>query len=145
MRAKFFRTKYFTGSRIQIKYLSLLLVSMIVQSILVGCCLYYLIFTLVAEQIGIPEYIAYNVFPVVNKINVMLIIGIPPLFLLFILWGVILSHRFAGPLERLEKELEEISEDKRHEHRIVLRKNDDIRPIADAINKLLDRMEGRKG
>jgi signal transduction histidine kinase len=145
MRAKFFRTKYFTGSRIQIKYLSLLLVSMIVPSILVGCCLYYLIFTLVAEQIGIPEYIAYNVFPVVNKINVMLIIGIPPLFLLFILWGVILSHRFAGPLERLEKELEEISEDKRHEHRIVLRKNDDIRPIADAINKLLDRMEGRKG
>lgn len=143
MRAKFFRTKYFTGSHIQVKYLMLLFVSMAIPLILVGACMYYLIFSLMAEQVGIPEYIARNIFPVVNKINMMLLIGVPPLFLLLILWGVILSHRFAGPLERLEKELGEIYDDKRHKHRITLRKHDDIKPVADSINKLLDKIEGQ--
>lgn len=145
IRAKFLRTRYLTGSHIQIKYLSLLLISMTVPLVLVGCCLYYLIFTLMGEQIGIPEYIAYHLSPVVSKINVMLLIGVPPLFLLLTLWGIVLSHRFAGPLERLEKELHEIAEGKRHKHRITLRKHDDIRPIADAINKLLSKHEERKG
>ena len=144
MRAKFFRTRYFTGSHIQVKYLLLLFISMAVPLILVGCCMYYLIFTLMAEQIGIPEYIAYNIFPVVNKINIMLLIGVPPIFVLLLLWGVILSHRFAGPLERLENEIEEIYEGKRHKHRITLRKRDDVKPIADSINKLLDKIEGHR-
>ena len=145
MRAQFFRTKYFTGSHIQVKYLSLMLVSMVVPLILVGCCLYYLIFTLMAEQIGIPEYIAVTLFPVLKKINSMLLIGLPPLFLLLTAWGVVLSHRFAGPLERLEKELKDVSKDHQYKHRIVLRKNDDIKPIADAINKLLEKLEERHG
>ena len=145
MRAKFFRTKYFTGSHIQVRYLSLLLVSMVVPLVLVGCCLYYLIFTLTAEQIGIPEYIASTLLPVVSKINAMLLIGLPPLFLLLIAWGVVLSHRFAGPLERLEKEVKGVSKDNHYKHRIVLRKHDDIKPIADAINKLLEKLEERHG
>ena len=143
MRAKFFRTKYLTGSKIQMHYLALLMLSMLIPMIFVGGCLYYLIFTLMAEQIGIPEYIAYTLFPVVNKINLMLLIGVPPLLGLLILWGIVLSHRFAGPLERLEGELHKISDKEHFKHRIVLRKNDDVRPIADAINKLLDKLEGR--
>ena len=145
MRAKFFRTKYFTGSHIQVKYLSLLLISMTVPLVVVGCCIYYLIFTLVAEQIGIPEYIAHTLFPVIKRINVMLLMALPPLFLLLIAWGVTLSHSFAGPLERLERELKGVSRDHHYKHRIILRKNDDIKPIADAINKLLEKLEERHG
>jgi len=66
------------------------------------------------------------------------------IFFLLILWGVILSHRFAGPIERLERELKAIAENKAHKHRITLRKHDDIRPVAEAINKVLDKMEERK-
>lgn len=145
MRAKFFRTKYFTGSHIQVKYLSLLLISMTVPLVVVGCCIYYLIFTLVAEQIGIPEYIAHTLFPVIKRINVMLLMALPPLFLMLIAWGVALSHSFAGPLERLERELKAVSKDHHYKHRIILRKNDDIKPVADAINKLLEKLEERHG
>ena len=145
MRAKFLRTRYFTGSHIQVRYLSLLLISMAIPLVLAGCCLYYLIFTLMAEQIGIPEYIASTLFPVVNKINSMLLMGIPPLILLLVAWGVVVSHRFAGPLERLEKEVKSVSKDHHYKHRIILRKNDDIKPIADAINKLLEKLDERHG
>jgi len=107
-------------------------------------CLYYLIFTVMAEQIGIPEYIARNLIPVINKINTMLLLGVPPLVLLLILWGIIISHRLAGPLERLEREIRKISEEGDHTKRIRVRRTDDIRPVANAINALLERIEGHK-
>lgn len=143
MRYKFLRTKYLTGSRIQMRYLFLLMISMLVPLIFLGGCLYYLIFTIMAEQLGIPEYIAYNLFPVIKKINVILLAGIPPILLLLLWWGVILSHRFAGPMERLEKELKRISEHCDYKCRLKLRKNDDLKVIADAMNKLLEKIEER--
>ena len=54
-----------------------------------------------------------------------------------------LSHRFAGPLERLESEMKKICEEGHYKHRIHLRKSDDVRPVADSINKLLDKLEGK--
>ena len=143
MRAKFFRSRYLTGSHIQMRYLSLLLISMVIPLVFAGGCLYYLIFTIMAEQLGIPEYIAYNLSPVIDKINTMLLIGVPPLFLILILWGIVLSHKFAGPLERLEKELKRILEHGDYKSRVHLRKNDDIKPLADEINRILDRLEGK--
>ena len=141
MRTKFLRTKLLVGKSTQLKYLALLVVSMVIPLIFAGGCLYYLIFTLIAEQLGIPESIAYNLFPVIKEINMILLIGLPPLFLLMIWWGVILSHRFVGPMERLEKEIDRISRDEDYSKRIRVRKHDDIKPIADSINKLLDRIE----
>jgi len=137
----FRRKKIFTNKRVQLKYLVLLIISMIVPLLFAIGCMYYLIFTIMAEQLGIPESIAYNLFPVVNKINTILAIGIPPLFLLLIWWGTILSHRFAGPLVRLEKEINKITHSGDYSHRIHLRKSDDVKPVSDAINKLLDNVQ----
>lgn len=141
MRTKFLRTKYLTGSRIQMHYLALLMVSVIVPLVFSTACLYYLIFKIMAEQLGIPEYIALNLFPVINKINMILLIGVPPLFLIVILWGIMLSHRFAGPIERLEKELKKIAHQRDYKIRIRVRKGDDIKPVTDALNELLDSIE----
>ena len=132
------RKSILTNKRVQLKYLVLLVISMAVPLLFAIGCLYYLILTLVAEQLGIPESIAYNLFPVVKKINAVLAVGLPPLFLLLIWWGTVLSHRFAGPLQRIEKELHKITHNHDFTHRIILRKNDDVKPVADAINKLLD-------
>ncbi|MDD5173542.1 MAG: HAMP domain-containing protein [Candidatus Omnitrophota bacterium] len=134
----FRRKKILANKRVQLKYLILLIISMAVPLLFAIGCLYYLIFTVMAEQLGIPESIAYNLFPVVKKINAILAIGLPPLFLLLIWWGTVLSHRIAGPLQRIEKELNKITNNHDFSHRIHLRKSDDVKPIADAINKLLD-------
>ncbi|MDD5428570.1 MAG: hypothetical protein PHI58_04965 [Candidatus Omnitrophica bacterium] len=141
MRAKFLRTKYLTGSRIQMHYLALLMISIIAPLVFSVACLYYLVFKIMAEQLGIPEYIALNLFPVIHKINMVLLIGMPPLFLILIVWGVVLSHRFAGPIERLEKELKRIAHSKDYKIRLRVRKGDDIKPVADAVNELLNSVE----
>jgi len=141
MRAKFLRTKYITGSKIQTHYLILLMISIIVPLVFSVACLYYLVFKIMAEQLGIPEYIALNLFPVIHKINMMLLIGMPPLFLVLIAWGIVLSHRFAGPIERLERELKKITHSKDYKARLHVRKGDDVKPIADAVNELLNSIE----
>ncbi|MCK4463592.1 MAG: hypothetical protein KAU58_04710, partial [Candidatus Omnitrophica bacterium] len=99
------RIRLFRGSKLQFRYLMLVIISMLVPTLIVGSCLYYFIFTIMAEQLGIPEAIAINLIPVLKKINFMLITGLIPLFLLLFSWGLILSHRFSGPLERVEKDL----------------------------------------
>ena len=145
MRAKSKRTKLFTGRPAQTRYLALLLVSMIVPLVFVGGCLYYLIFMVMADQLGIPESIAINLFPVINKINLALLVGVPPIIALLVAWGVFLSHRFVGPFERLERELDRMVKSADYSKRIVLRKKDDLKPIADRINKLLDAVHGARG
>jgi hypothetical protein len=141
VRTSFWRTKYLTGSRIQMRYLTLLLISMVVPLVFAVACLYYLIFKILAEQLGIPEYIAYNLFPVINKINLILLIGVPPLLFILIAWGIVLSHKFAGPMERLEKDLHRIVDNDEYNKRIRLRKDDDMTPVVNAINRILDKLE----
>ena len=117
---------------------------MLVPVIFVGGCLYFLIFNIMAEQVAIPEYVAHNVVPVIHKINLILLIGFPPLVLLLLLWGVVLSHRFAGPMSRLKNEIEAISRSGDYTKRLKLRRSDELRPLADVINRLLDKISGVK-
>ncbi len=143
MRTKFFRRKFLAARQTQFKYLILLVVSMVIPSVFVGGCLYYIIFTLLAERLGIPESIAYNLYPVIKEMNYILVIGVPFLFLVLIGWGMVISHRFVGPLERLEREIKKISKEGDYTSRIKVRRDDDIKPVADAINLLLSKIEGK--
>lgn len=134
------RIRLFKWTKLQFRYLMLVIISMLVPTLIVGSCLYYFIFTIMAEQLGIPEAIAINLIPVLNKINFMLITGLIPLFILLFLWGLILSHRFSGPLERIEKDLNKILEGDTS-IRFKVREKDDIRGIVDKLNKLIERLK----
>ena len=134
------RIKFITGNPLQFKYFALILFSIILPLLLVAGCLYYLIFQIMAEQLAIPESIAYNLIPVVEKINFLLILGVPPIMVLLFIWGAMLTHRFIGPLNRLEKDLKKIAEGD-HSVRLKIRKNDDLHSLASAINKVIDKLE----
>ena len=134
------RLRFVTKNPLQRKYLALILVSIMLPLLIVGGCLYYLIFQLMAEQLAIPESIAYNLIPVVEKINFLLIIGIPPIAVLLFIWGAILTHRLIGPLARLQRDLKKIS-DGDYSVRLKIRKDDDLRFLVNAINKVIDRLE----
>ena len=134
------RINLFTKHKLQLRYLTLIIIAMTVPALIVGSCLYYFIFTIMAEQLGIPEAIAINLMPVLKKINFMLIAGLVPLFILLFLWGLRLSHRFSGPLERIEKDLDKILEGDTS-IRFKVREKDDIRNIVDKLNKLIEKLK----
>jgi len=96
-----------------------------------------------AEQLGIPESIAYNITPVLGKINLILLFGLPVIAVAVLFWGLLISHRIAGPVYRLEKELDKIAKGD-FSLRIKFRRKDELASVAAGINKVLDKIEGKK-
>ncbi|MBN1405309.1 MAG: hypothetical protein JW946_02180 [Candidatus Omnitrophica bacterium] len=121
---------------IQKKLLLLVFFAAVIPAGIITVCLYYLIFNLLAWQIGIPEAVAYNLIPVAQKVNLIIMITIP--IALIIIWVIALelSHRIAGPIYRLEKDLDAIIAGTK-KGPIQLRKNDLLKELADKINKAI--------
>lgn len=136
----FRRRRLLVKMAMQFRFLRMVLISMLAPTIFVSACLYYFIFHLLAQQLAIPESIAYNLIPVIKKVNFTLLVGFPLLVALILLWGLILSHRYAGPIYRMEKELEQIAKGN-FNIRIRLRKHDELVSVADGINNVLDKVQ----
>lgn len=135
--------KYLNRS-LQSRYLFILILSMIIPTAFVGACLYYFIFTVMAEQLAFPDVIANNLLPVIHRINFVLIVGLPGVFIILISWAMILSYKFISPLERLEEDIKKLDEGD-YSVRLQINKDHDLRPIADIINDLVDKLAKMKG
>ncbi len=133
------RNFFLVKNRLERRYLRLIALSMMLPTLIIGCCLYYVIFNLMAEQLGIPEIIAYHLLPVVSKVNTVLAVSLPVVFMILFSIGLVLTRNLVGPIERLEKELKEIlSKDKIK--KLKLRKRDALKPLVEDINILIDKM-----
>ncbi|NCB07810.1 MAG: HAMP domain-containing protein [Bacteroidia bacterium] len=128
----------FINTPVQNKTLLLVFASAVIPMAVVVMCLYYLIFNMLAWQMGIPEMVAYNLIPVVRKVNMILLVLLP--VVLIVIWFVALelSHRIAGPIYRLEKELDSMISGK-SQGPIKLRPRDELKALADKINRLVGR------
>jgi hypothetical protein len=130
------RKKKFVGTPFQKKLLLLVFSSAVIPAAIVSLCLYYLIFNLLAEQIAIPEAIAYNVIPVAQKVFLIVLVSLPIALIAIWVIALELSHRIAGPLFRLERELDmRIAGERKGP--IKLRQRDELKSLADKINKLI--------
>ena len=134
------RMKWFMRHPIQAKYLLLVLVAMLAPMLLIGVCFYTLVFQLMARQLVFPEAIFANLVPVIERINNLLAWTLPALALVILWCALMISHRFAGPVERIEEGLDRILSGDKH-HRVRLRKNDDLKGVADRINALVRRLD----
>ena len=137
------RKRYFVKKLLQTKYILFVLLAMIIPTLVCGGALYYLIWQTVAEEIAIPEAISSSLIPALNRVNTILIIAIPLVFLIMFLLSIFISHKIAGPLYRLEKELKEIAKGD-FSRKIKLRPNDELQEIAEGINELLDHLNQQK-
>ena len=134
------RIKWFMRHPIQAKYLLLVLIAMLAPMLLIGFCFYTLVFDLVARQLVFPEAIFSNLVPVIERVNNLLALTLPALVLVILWCALVISHRFAGPIERLEEDLDQILAGSLH-HKVRLRKDDDLKGIANRINTLTRRFQ----
>ena len=137
------RTKWFMKHPIQAKYLLIVILAMLAPTLMIGFCFYHLLFYLLAKQIAFPEAIIANLVPVLDKVNALLAVTLPIIAVTILIFAVVISHRFAGPLERLEKDLDRILEGDT-QHKIYMRRKDDLRGVATRINALVARIKKQK-
>lgn len=130
------RRKRYLGTTLQNKLLVVIFGSAVIPAAVIGICIYYLIFTLLALQMVIPELIVYNLVPVLHKLNLIIAIAVPVLLLLIWFIALELSHRIVGPIYRMERELEERIAGLKSGP-IKLRKNDEFKGFAEKLNRLI--------
>ncbi|MDP8253591.1 MAG: hypothetical protein P9X27_04230 [Candidatus Kaelpia aquatica] len=111
----------------------------LLPTIIVSIALYYLIFGIIAQEIAIPETIAYHIMPAAKR-AAFIIFAVAPLIMLTILTiAHRITHSILGPYSRIIRELDENLEGE-NRHQIKLRKHDKFSPLVERINRLLEKI-----
>ena len=108
---------------------------MLLPALPVTACLYYLIWQTVARELALAEMIAQVLFPALRSVNRIIVIGLPLVFGLTFFCALRLSHRFAGPLDRIEDELETMARRRDFTKHIHLRRKDHLQSLVHKINQ----------
>ncbi len=118
-------------------YLKLILLAMFVPMLITTACMYYIIWQTVANQLALPELIANSLFPAFKRVNEIMLVGIPIVCAIILFFAIQMSHQLAGPLYRIEKELDHMVKTKDFSKPIKLRPRDQLHSLATKINRLL--------
>lgn len=136
------RRKRLFANTLHRKIFLLVLVASFLPTTIVTVSLYYLIFGITADQIGIPESIAYNIIPAARRVTTILLIAAPVVIAVILILAHKVAHKMVGPFDRIVRELGECVAGTR-QGPITLRKSDEFRPLVDQVNKLLDKAASR--
>jgi len=133
------RREYYIYREIQFKYIRLTLLLMLLVCIIMG-------YTVSETSLGVLTKTLSKVYPaedikeVYGILNSTLILRLLLMIPVVIVAAMYVSHRIAGPVYRLEKELIQIGEGDLS-RRLVLRKNDDLKKMANEMNNVMDRLD----
>jgi len=142
-KAKYTRKQYFTAARFQLKYVGLILLLMFLTGAMCAYVVYYTTMLLLGEKLA-------NVYPQGRLISMVKLVNLQILFSLILvtplvaLIGIFLSHRIAGPINRMEKFLANMAAGD-ITSRLVLRSKDEMIRLADGINLVVDSLRVKVG
>lgn len=135
-RAQFKRTRFFTATKYQLKYIALILLFMLLTMAVCVITVYFSGTAIFAEKLA-SVYPQSRIVPLINKVNFRVLVNMLLVIPVVGVVGVFLSHKLAGPLIRVERFLSEIAAG-RLTARIALRKGDELVSLADRVNDLAD-------
>lgn len=133
------RRQYYIYREIQLKYIRLTLFLMLLVCIVMGYTIYETSWGILTKTLS-KVYPAGDIKGVYSILNTTLILRLLIMIPVIVVATIYVSHRVAGPVYRLEKELKGISEGDLS-RRIVLREKDDLNKLADEINKVTNQLD----
>lgn len=141
MEHKHKRRIYIVNKKFQFKYLFIILSIMVVTMVSISFTTFYVIWNNVIEEFFYIPDASKKLAEIFNETSVMLIIPIVALAVLGIFAGVMLSHRIAGPIYRVEKVSEELAKGN-FDIKVRFRKGDDLQELAGKLNEMIDSVRG---
>jgi methyl-accepting chemotaxis protein len=133
---QFKRRTIFIKKKLQLRYMALIILSMLSGLLLVA---YELTFTLneIFDKYPVLLQPLYDKFPALACGFVYKLL----IYIVFVvLISAILSHRMAGPVYRFEQTCKDIAKGD-FSKRVHLRKGDQLTELQDEFNKMMDRVE----
>jgi signal transduction histidine kinase len=143
------RKQYLVDRGFQLKWAGRIFLIMFIISLAVGWTIYYAVWDatinqlmgLVAQGILSQSQVLAVSSTIKSSIALALLSrGLIVLFVLAVL-SILLTHRIAGPIFKIKKTIRIIGDGKTSE-RVVLRKRDEFKDLAQELNTLLDQFQG---
>jgi hypothetical protein len=136
------RRKKFFANKLHLEIFLIVFLSSVLPATIVAIVLYYLIFGITADQLAIPEIIAYNVLPAARRVITILLFAAPASILILLFIAYKITHKIVGPFDRIVRELGQNIKGERHGP-IILRKSDKFQILVEKINKLIKLLENK--
>lgn len=136
------RKQLFIEHAMQLRFVRFVVFYMLLCCFVTSAVVFYATFALLGEKLaGIyPQHRLTEIFgQAYGVFFVCLLVAFPVLFY----GAVTFSHRIAGPLPKIYQALEEIGKGN-FDGRLVLRKKDELRELAERINRLAERLKERE-
>jgi len=136
------RRQFLVKKEFQLKYVGVIVGVMLLGAVISGYTIYYNAWLLLGEKLA-------NVYPqgrlvhIFRSVNIRLAINLFFISIFCVGIGIFTSHRIAGPIFRIKKFLDDVTNGN-YAQRLHLRKHDELKDIAEAINKLDDKLEREK-
>jgi len=129
--------------KFQLRYAALIFSAILLSALVSGFTIYQNLWLLLGEKLS-------NVYPqgrlveIFRSVNIRLTVNIVLVSVACIGISIVTSHKIAGPVYRIIRFLKDITETNNYTQRITLRKKDELKDLAEAINKLVDKLDKEK-
>ena len=136
------RKKYFVERALQLRFARFVLLFMFASCAITACTVFYFTFTILSEKlVGIyPQGRLTEIFrSAYLAFGLCLVLVAPVIFYV----ALVFSHRIAGPLPKIYQVLRNIGSGQ-FDERLVLRKKDELKELADVINEMAAKLKERE-
>lgn len=130
------RSQYLVAKEFQLKYVGVILALMLATAVLCAYVVYYTAMVSMGEKLALV-YPQGRLISIIKTVNFRILFSLVIVTPLVVVLGIVLSHRIAGPIYRIEKFLNTVSTGDLSA-RLTLRKNDEFINVATAINTAID-------
>ena len=136
------RRRYIVKKEFQLKYVGLIVAVMLLSAVISGYTIYYNSWVLLGEKLAnvYPQGMLVQIF---RSVNMRLFVAMFFVAIICVGISILASHRIAGPVFRMIRFLGKVTAGD-YSQRIHLRKKDELKDLAEAINKLVDKLESEK-
>ena len=136
------RKQYFVERGLQLRFARFVILFVFISSILTGLIVFYTSFFMLGERLA-QVYPQGRLVSIFRSVHIALFVNML-IVLPFIFYGaIVFSHRIAGPLPKIYQTLRSIGEGN-FDIKLVLRKHDELRDLADEINSMAKNLKERE-
>lgn len=133
------RKRILIGQKLQFKYVGLILTSVIFTCTILVFTVYLCCLSALTANNTNEQTVAV-VNGIIENINVMLLFELPILLVIACFVGVIVSHKIAGPVYRLEKVANEVARGDLTAC-VNLRKDDELKQLSNIFNSVVENLQ----
>ena len=123
----------------QLRFVRFALLYMLACCLITAAIVFFATFTLLGEKLA-GIYPASRLPEIFGKVYVAFFLCLAASVPLLFYGALVFSHRIAGPLPKIYKALEDIGGGN-FDVRLTLRKNDELKELAESINRMAERLK----